>query len=73
MTDADKCRMKIYLEERQYDWVRDLGPGCDTCGYGGGIEVDFDALIAAIDKFSAEFTVAGSTPSPLLQSSTPRS
>lgn len=25
-------------------YIRDLGPGCDTCGYGGGSEKEYHVL-----------------------------
>ena len=36
-------------------FIDDKGPGCPTCGYGGGIEIDYEALVDAIEKFEQEF------------------
>lgn len=36
--------------------TRDLGPGCDTCGYGGGVEVEVTADYKYVGSLDADFS-----------------
>lgn len=36
--------------------VVDLGPGCDTCGYGGGVELHVTADHRKIAELCADFS-----------------
>lgn len=36
--------------------TRDLGPGCDTCGYGGGVEVEITADYQHVESMEADFS-----------------
>ena len=55
MTPEYKQSLRNRLSMTRDEWAHDRGQGCPTCGYGGGIEIDYDRLIAEIDAFAADF------------------
>lgn len=55
MTKEERDNLAAHLESQQWVWAHDLGPGCETCGYGGGIEIDYEKLLDEIEAFSKTF------------------
>lgn len=54
MTPEQKAALAGHLSWNNH-WWEDRGQGCDTCGDGGGIEIDYEALVETIDAFTATF------------------
>lgn len=55
MTEEERQRLSHHLAATQWEWMQDNGQGCETCGYGGGIEVDWARLLKEIEEFSKTF------------------